>query len=955
MSTRLPATSLERLFPGDSEMAGRMRAIDWSATALGPPEDWPVDMQVAVRLCLTSGIAVVMFLGPELSMLYNDEYIPFLGETKHPRDLGRPARECWSEIWATLGPMADSVYASGRATRTSDFLMYFNRLLPREEVYVRFTYGPIFDVDGGKVIGIFCPCTETTEQVVGARRLETLRKLGMRSAEARTVDAACRAAVAVLCENVRDIPFAAIYVVDSTGEQATLSAKVILGDAHQLPPAVCAGDDSRSPWPIAEVLKSRRAKGLVDFAAAGIRISGAEWPEPIERAMLLPIAATTDRLSGILVVGVSPRGPLNADYRTFLDLVRGHVAIAISEAQAYAAERERAEKLAELDRAKTTFFTNISHEFRTPLTLILGPLEDALGNVSTAGEEALVANLKSAHRNATRLLKLVNALLDFSRIEAGRMEARYEPIDLSALTLDLASVFRSAIESAGLRFRVRCDRLPQPVYVDRDMWEKIVLNLLSNAFKFTFEGGIELDLGPSGDHVEMVVRDSGIGIAPKELPRVFERFHRIEGARARTHEGSGIGLALVQDLVRMHKGEISARSELDKGTSITVSIPLGYAHLPSERIGSSETRLRNPATTAAFATEVERWSPATESERLTGPAATARILVADDNADMREYLTRLLCQRWTVEAVADGEAALAAARRSRFDLVLTDVMMPCLDGFVLLKALRADPSLESIPVILLSARAGEESRIEGLKTGADDYLIKPFSAAEVLARVELHLKKARADSALRLSLVEQQALMKEVHHRVKNNLEVVNSLLSLQADFVDNRQARQVLVETANRIRVIADIHRLLYQTPKVAQLDLAAFVDRLATSLLSLYAEAAARVRLDLLAEPVEIDLQRAVPIGLILNELFSNALKHAFVGNRGGTIRVRIDATGLEFSDDGIGLPASIDPCNSPSLGLQLVQVLVRQIGGTLKVESGPGTRINLRFSSLRSAIES
>jgi two-component sensor histidine kinase len=300
-----------------------------------------------------------------------------------------------------------------------------------------------------------------------------------------------------------------------------------------------------------------------------------------------------------------------------------------------------------------------------------------------------------------------------------------------------------------------------------------------------------------------------------------------------------------------------------------------------------------------------------------------------------------------VEAVADGEAALAAARRRRFDLVLADVMMPRLDGFGLLRALRADPALASIPVVMLSARAGEESRVEGLQVGADDYLIKPFSPPEVLARVEVHLKKARIDNELRLSLVEQQALMKEVHHRVKNNLEVVNSLLMLQSDFVNDPQARGVLVETANRVRVIADIHRLLYQTPKLAHVDLASFVERLAESLFAFYAEAGARVRLDLHAEPVAMDLQRAVPIGLILNELFCNALKHAFPGDRRGVIRVEVRSTGIEFADDGIGLPPSLDPCNSPSLGLQLVQVLVRQIGGRMSVDSGPGARFRVTFT--------
>src|SRR6185503_19540130 len=236
---------------------------------------------------------------------------------------------------------------------------------------------------------------------------------------------------------------------------------------------------------------------------------------------------------------------------------------------------------AEIDRAKTAFFSNVSHEFRTPLTLLLGPTEDALASPDQAlrGEA-----LESVHRNALRLLKLVNALLDFSRLEAGRMEAAYEPVDLRALTRDLASGFRSAVERAGLAFRLESDELAEPAYVDRGMWEKIVLNLLSNAFKFTFQGEISVTLRQRADHYELAVRDTGVGIPENERPHVFERFRRVEGVRARTHEGSGIGLALVQELARMHGGEASVTSAPGQGSTFSVSIPRGSAHLPAERI-----------------------------------------------------------------------------------------------------------------------------------------------------------------------------------------------------------------------------------------------------------------------------------------------------------------------------------------------------------------------------------
>ena len=261
----------------------------------------------------------------------------------------------------------------------------------------------------------------------------------------------------------------------------------------------------------------------------------------------------------------------------------------ITEKKAHEREiaRQR-EELAELDKLKTQFFANISHEFRTPLTLMMGPLEDAVADsqhLSTPNRE----RLELAHRNSLRLLKLVNTLLDFSRIEAGRIQASYEPTDLAQLTAELASVFRSAIERAGMRLVIDCPALPEKVYVDREMWEKIVLNLLSNAFKFTFEGQIEVSLRCADSAVEMTVRDTGTGIPANEIPKLFERFHRVKGARGRSYEGSGIGLALVQELVHLHGGNVRIESEVDRGTAFTVTIPLGHAHLPADRIGGART------------------------------------------------------------------------------------------------------------------------------------------------------------------------------------------------------------------------------------------------------------------------------------------------------------------------------------------------------------------------------
>jgi CheY-like chemotaxis protein len=367
------------------------------------------------------------------------------------------------------------------------------------------------------------------------------------------------------------------------------------------------------------------------------------------------------------------------------------------------------------------------------------------------------------HRNTRRLLKLVNAMLDFSRIEAGRMHAVYEPTDLPAYTADLAGMFRAAIERAGLALVVDCPPQPEPVFVDREMWEKIVLNLLSNAFKFTFEGRIEVQLRRAGDRIELAVRDTGCGIPREDLGRVFERFHRVARARSRTHEGTGIGLSLALELARLHGGTIDVTSEPDAGTEFIVCIPAGRAHLPGDHVAAAA---RPAAIAGAYVEEALRWlsDPAppgaaalTErapADRSSGVRALGdrgpRILIADDNAEMRNYLRRVLAPHWNVISAEDGAAALAEIRRRPPDLVVTDIMMPGLDGFALLAAVRADERTRELPVIMLSARAGDEARVEGIAAGASDYLVKPFAARELVARVSSQLAAVAARRAAEL-------------------------------------------------------------------------------------------------------------------------------------------------------------------------------------------------------------
>jgi signal transduction histidine kinase len=421
--------------------------------------------------------------------------------------------------------------------------------------------------------------------------------------------------------------------------------------------------------------------------------------------------------------------------------------------------REANDKLGELDRAKTAFFSNVSHEFRTPLTLMLGPLEELLARERDP-EQRIRASL--AHDNAMRLLKLVTALLDFSRIEAGRMRAAFSAVDLSRVTTELTEMFRSAVDKAGIQLSVDCPPLSEPVWVDRDMWDKIVPNLVSNAFKFTLQGRIEVRTRETPTHAIVEVEDTGAGIADAELPRIFERFHRVQGAPGRTHEGTGIGLSLVRELVLLHGGEIGVDSALGEGSTFRVRIPKGRAHLPKDAIISDAVQRDNVDHARAYAIEAGRWSGGEAAEvdaaevdpNAKFDGTRAHVLVVDDSADLRNYLTRLLAPYHEVSVACDGLQALSAVRERAPDIVLSDVMMPGLDGLGLVRALRDDPATASLPVILLSARAGEEASIEGLDVGADDYLVKPFSARELRARVRTHVELARVRKAF-VSQLEQ--------------------------------------------------------------------------------------------------------------------------------------------------------------------------------------------------------
>jgi PAS domain S-box-containing protein len=684
----------------------------------------------------------------------------------------------------------------------------------------------------------------------------------------------------------------------------------------------------------------------------------------------------------------------------------------ITEKKAHERELARQrEELAQLDKLKTQFFANISHEFRTPLTLMMGPLEDAI-----SGSEGLSAanreQLELAHRNSLRLLKLVNTLLDFSRIEAGRIQASYEPTDISLLTTELASVFRSAIERAGMRLIIDCPALPEKVYIDREMWEKIILNLLSNAFKFTFEGEIEVTLRCAERAVELTVRDTGTGIPASEIPRLFERFHRVKGARGRSYEGSGIGLALVQELVKLHGGNVRIESEVDRGSTFIVTIPFGSGHLPADRIGGARTLASTGSGSNAYVQEALRWLPerADNAEDIqfaqttsqAGPDSAsaeehkerARILLADDNADMRQYVQRLLREHYEVVAVPDGESALKSARKRRPDLILSDVMMPRMDGFELLRVVRADENLKDVPVILLSARAGEESRVEGLDAGADDYLVKPFSARELTARVgsSLAMAKVRRESVDKFRTLSEQ-LEVEVRARTKELEERSNDLLK-QSQQMRELSRRLLQTQDEERRHISRELHDSAGQTLVVLGMNLAQLLREAKGKDPSITkrAEAAEQIVQQLqqeirtasyllhpplldeigLASALEwytqglsdrsgVNITLKIPrdfgripreIELVIFRLVQECLTniHRHSGAKNALIYIwRVhDIVSIEVSDDGRGMPsdklAEVQRGGS-GVGIGGMRERVRQFQGEMKIESdSSGTKISV-----------
>jgi GAF domain-containing protein/class 3 adenylate cyclase/two-component SAPR family response regulator len=480
---------------------------------------------------------------------------------------------------------------------------------------------------------------------------------------------------------------------------------------------------------------------------------------PARALMVVPLLSDGKIIGSISLRQIHQPRQWQPEEIALADAVAAQAAIAVQQSRLYQKTRQQAEQLLELDRQKTKFFQNVSHEFRTPLTLTIGPLESAVSQQQGLNYAQSVIAL----RNSRRLLRLVNQLLDLQRLDAGRMQPSFRPCDLVQFVSNVVDSFRHYCEKKQITLSTQLVECPA-IYLDLEKFDKVLYNLLSNAMKFTPTGGsITVTLRPAGDHCLLQVRDTGIGIRPDQIPHLFERFRQADGSANRNYEGSGLGLALVKELVELHGGKVSVESAYGQGTIFTVWLQTGIAHLPANQVIEIPNELEHSRAAVELAdveselqvadvfSEAIAPIPALTTVNLVGTTlqgtaiqgtaipldtTTVQILVVDDNTDLRNYVSQVLQQQgYQVCTARNGAEGLQLAQSLHPQLIVTDLMMPLVSGLEMIQMIRQEESTKGIPIILLTAKADEDTRLEGREQGADAYLSKPFNDRELLAEV----------------------------------------------------------------------------------------------------------------------------------------------------------------------------------------------------------------------------
>ncbi len=946
--------------------AKRIYEKDWSDSSLGPIENWSQSFITIITTSMGSQFPALILWGEDFITFFNAGYGTVLGE-KQNWAMGKPLQEVWPEAWDSLYGMLKGVIATGIGSWAEDQIYFLHRNGFPEETYFTFSFARIIDEKGG-FGGILCTAIETTQKVISERRISILRDIANNAAAKTDSKSVCRESLDVLKNIQPDIPFASIHFVSMDETTADLVGFVGLKNAEDILYLRAMEDNN----PFVKVYKSGLPFFVEDVEKLNFQPKVVPGLNPAKNGLILPIKiSASSPVIGFLFVGISPHLPFNDTYKSFLDLLEHQISAAVAGAKVQEETRNREKAMAELDEMKTNFFSNISHEFRTPLTLLLGPLEYAIAHKNGEDISLDKETFGTVYRNALRLLKLVNTLLDFSRMEAGRVQAHFEPVDIAGVTKELVSQFRSMIEKANLTVEIISDNITGSVFIDREMWEKIVLNLVSNAFKFTFEGGIKVYLKNYPKTIEFRINDTGIGISKKEITKLFTRFYRVEGARSRTFEGSGIGLALVQDMVKIHGGNIKVESSEGIGTSFIVTLPkkqINVGSFPSKKsLPAASTLLKVPV----FIAEASHWNDL-EPDKILRNGNKPILLIVDDNSDMREYLIKLLKQDYNLLTATNGKMALRVMQTQKPDLIISDIMMPEMNGMELLKELRSKEKTITLPIILLSARAGNEATIEGLEGGADDYLVKPFYGKELLARVKTQLNMAKLRTSLdleRRSLASRDEFLAIASHEINTPLTPLKIQLESLTRALDSKKLASFSPE---RLKIIITIFQT--QVNKISHLirDLLD-VTRISNGIMILNKqntdlnEIINRVIQDY-SEPIRLakctlnlNLGNNV-VGLWdksrLEQVVTNLLTNAFKYAGGTTIKILTTINNgkgfLVIADEGPGILKEnfskiferyqrINPSANQSglgFGLYICKQIVESHGGLINIQSEPGS---------------
>ncbi|KAG8830151.1 hypothetical protein FRC17_005343 [Serendipita sp. 399] len=796
-------------------MAEMVASYPWEKTPLGPKDQWDPCLKQAVQLTLSSPYPTATWWGPDLVLIYNDAYAE-MSTTKHPRIFGQKGLEAWDELWETLGP-ALKTCMEGNPVYKKDDLLLMSRLdneeQPLEETYHSWSWTPILGVDQ-KFSGVFNGTHETSSKVIAERRMNTLQLLGNRSTVAQNHEAFCQAVLSSLSDNDKDVPFAALYFTETdaplgesdeslitphgpeihhnqpAASNLTFKLSGSIGfsvDHPYLPPSVRVithpflspsgpmAETELFSWPFQQAVSSREPIRVSIPPSVSEGIGRRGWGDRVTHAIVMTLSSDSDaKPLGVIILGLNTRRPFDADYSKWIDVLRSSLGSYMTGCISREEEVKRAENLSQLDAAKTALFSNASHELRTPLTLIAGPVTECLHEIK---DPVLQKKLMMVSKNIDRLARLVDSLMDFSRLEAGRLEGRYSPVLFGPYVADLASVFKAVVEKAKLEYTITYDKNEtRTVFIDQDYMEKIIFNLIGNAFKYTLAGSIEVEVVYSQSTVSLIVRDAGVGIPNADLPKIWDRFHRVE-ATSRSHEGTGIGLALTKQFVQLHGGTITVASKYpsessdEHGSTFTATFPLGRNHLPAARLSDDSPFTSRQTYARGIVAEAAGWrligdamTPSDSDESYTSDGHKSAdlnfdpsdlIIVVDDNQDMLEYIKNIFGKYCHVRPAHNGQMGLDLARKYIPQLIISDVMMPVMDGFGLVNALKEDPLLRSIPIILLTARAADSNRAEGMMSGADDFVPKPFSSRELLARANLQVQLGKRRKEMEARFLER--------------------------------------------------------------------------------------------------------------------------------------------------------------------------------------------------------